>query len=390
MINTMQIGYCTNVHAGIDLDSIKANLDQFAVAVRDAGDAARLGVGLWIPAKAATQLSSDAAGFARFLQERRLNAFTINGFPFDNFHEDVVKHRVYLPTWGDDARLNYTCQLADILTELLRCEPIEQIGSISTLPLGWPTEVVSASALASCGRNLRLLADHLHQLESKTGRRVVVAIEPEPGCQLDTTEDVINWFEAELPETRHRRYLTVCHDICHSAVMMESQSEVLSRLAVAGIAIGKVQVSSAVMVQWDQLEKPNMQDAINQLTQFGEDRYLHQTGTRSNTGTFQLSEDLPELLRKVSSGEVAIDDQSKWVVHFHVPIFLERFEHLQTTQADVLECLEYLQSSKDGVEFTGHLEIETYAWTVLPESMRQRGLAEDIASEIGWLRSVLQ
>ena len=79
----MQIGYCTNVHAGIDLDSIKANLDQFAVAVRDAGDATRLGVGLWIPAKAATQLSSDAAGFSRFLQERRLNAFTINGFPFD-------------------------------------------------------------------------------------------------------------------------------------------------------------------------------------------------------------------------------------------------------------------------------------------------------------------
>ena len=48
MVNTMQIGYCTNVHAGIDLDSIKANLDQFAVAVRDAGDATRLGVGLWI------------------------------------------------------------------------------------------------------------------------------------------------------------------------------------------------------------------------------------------------------------------------------------------------------------------------------------------------------
>jgi hypothetical protein len=41
------------------------------------------------------------------------------------------------------------------------------------------------------------------------------------------------------------------------------------------------------------------------------------------------------------------------------------------------------------VDFTGHLEIETYAWSVLPPTMRKRGLADDIASEIRWLRRAI-
>jgi hypothetical protein len=68
---------------------------------------------------------------------------------------------------------------------------------------------------------------------------------------------------------------------------------------------------------------------------------------------------------------------------------LERFGHLVTSQSDVLECLRYLRSDRCPVDFTGHLEVETYAWSVLPASMRRRGLADDIAREIEWLRSVL-
>ena len=389
MIPSPQIGYCTNVHAGVDLNSIQSNLDQYAVAVRDSVDKDSLGVGLWIPAHAARELSADASGFAKFLRERRLEAFTINGFPYDNFHQDVVKHRVYQPTWAQESRLEYTCQLADVLVELLSDTPDEQVGSISTLPLGWPTELPSDVELDACGRSLRKIADYLHDLESRTGRRIVVAIEPEPGCQFDTTDDVISWFEKQLPESQHRRYLTVCHDICHSAVMMESQSDVLSRLAQAGIGVGKVQVSSAIEVQWDQMSEDRRREALTQLTAFGEDRYLHQTGRMTRAGQFELAEDLPQLLAEVQSGKVDLDDEQRWVVHFHVPIFLERFGHLETSQSDVLECLKFLSEANLPPEFTGHLEIETYAWTVLPEAMRQRGLAEDIATEVSWLQATL-
>jgi len=389
MISNPQIGYCTNVHAGVDLMSIQSNLDQYAVAVRDSGDSDELGVGLWIPAEAARELAVDASGFAKFLRERRLRPFTINGFPFDNFHQDIVKHRVYEPTWADSQRLQYTCQLADILATLLHEMPEDQVGSISTLPLGWPDKLGSAEQLQDCGAALRSLADYLHELESRSGRHIVVAIEPEPGCQLDTTDDVIRWFETELPETHHRRYLTVCHDVCHSAVMMESQAEVLTRLAAAGIGVGKVQVSSAIQVRWDQMSEERREEAVTQLAEFGEDRYLHQTGRRLASGAFQLAEDLPLLLADVRSGKVAIEDEKTWVVHFHVPIFLERFGHLETSQADVVECLRFLSEANLSPQFTGHLEIETYAWTVLPQSMRQRGLAEDIAAEVAWLNSVL-
>ncbi|MGI9470590.1 MAG: metabolite traffic protein EboE [Rubripirellula sp.] len=381
------IGYCTNVHAGVDLASIRRNLEEFSVPARDASGDDDLGVGLWIPAQAASELAAEAKGFARFLSERRLHAFTINGFPFDNFHQPVVKHRVYQPTWWQTERLDYTRSLADILVELL---PEEQaLGSISTLPIGWPTTEMSDAMLQRAGANLRTLAGHLKALEDRTGKRIVVAIEPEPGCILDTTQDMIDWFDSHLPDSSHRRYLTVCHDVCHSAVMMEPQAEVLKRLTEAGISIGKVQVSSAVVADWQTMAEGRKREALTQLAEFAEDRYLHQTGRRRSDGSFELAEDLPALLEDLEAAPDVAEGDDRWVVHFHVPIFLERFGHLGTSQTDVLECLGFLRDHSD-TDFTGHLEIETYAWTVLPASMRNRGLSEDIASEVRWLREQLR
>jgi sugar phosphate isomerase/epimerase len=378
------IGYCTNVHAGVDLISIGNNLEQFAVPARVASGSETLGVGLWLPAQAAAELANQPDDFRRFLADRQLRAFTINGFPYANFHQKVVKHRVYKPTWWQQERLDYTKQLADILAVLLPED--EPVGSISTLPIGWPSELESPDQLDQAGANLRQLASHLQQLESRTGRRIVVAIEPEPGCILDTTDDVIEWFDRHLPDPEHRRSITVCHDICHSAVMMESQVEVLRRLAAAGIAVGKMQVSSAIVVDFESMATEQRREAIGQLSEFAEDRYLHQTGRRTAEGSFELAGDLPDLLTLASDPDGRARLDKRWVIHFHVPIFLERFGLLTTSQSDVLDCLRFLMSDAGELEFSGHLEIETYAWTVLPESMRKRGLAEDIASEVTWLR----
>ena len=396
------VGYCTNVHAGTDLTKIRENLEKFAVPVRTSvSRGGELGVGLWLPAQAASELSkgSNAASFAEFLHSNQLCPFTINAFPYDNFHQDVVKHRVYLPTWWETKRLEYTHQLAEILAKILP-ESV-QTGSISTLPIGWPenpcdpNDVSSSNdkILQTAGQNLRELASRLQTIESSTGRRIVVAIEPEPGCILDTTSDVIAWFDENLPETHHRRYITVCHDVCHAAVMMESQRDVLTRLAAAGIAIGKVQVSSAVVAEWDAMAVGRRQEALQQLSGFAEDRYLHQTGRVTETGDFILAEDLPKLIAKAPEKGDPVRGDKRWVVHFHVPIFLERFGHLTTSHAAVLDCLRTLSEDAEPgeprIQFTGHLEVETYAWTVLPGSMRKRGLADDIASEIVWLRKAI-
>ncbi len=394
----LTIGYCTNVHAGVDLPAIRENLDKYAVAVRDevhAEDQGSLGVGLWIPDQASRELVTGTAAvdFAGFLSDRQLSAFTINGFPYDNFHQDVVKHRVYLPTWCQRERLEYTQRLAEILVAILPDE--QSVGSISTLPIGWPNNPHGNASdnqdRKQAGVYLRELAKFLEELESRAGRQVLVAIEPEPGCVLDTTADMIEFFDSELPEKSHRRYLTVCHDICHSAVMMEPQREVIGRLADAGIGIGKVQVSSAVSVDWAAMADERKAEALQQLSDFAEDRYLHQTGRSRRDGEFDLVEDLPSLIAKHNDQPV---DDLRWIVHFHVPIFIERFGHLGTSQHDVLECLRTLlgnsESSGTSAQFSGHLEIETYAWTVLPEEMRKRGLAEDIASEFQWLIKAIE
>ncbi|QDT05891.1 hypothetical protein K227x_42960 [Rubripirellula lacrimiformis] len=394
------IGYCTNVHAGTDMKSIQSNLEQYAVPARIEAGLDDLGVGLWLPASAAGQLVGNTADFAGFLAQRRLRPYTINGFPYDNFHQPVVKHAVYQPTWADTSRLTYTQQLAEILAAILpETDPSGEkssLGSISTLPIGWPpgsgadgsgnVESQTAQMIAAAGENLRQLATSLKDLESRTGRRIVVAIEPEPGCLLDTTSDVIEFFQDQLPDADHRQYIGVCHDICHSAVMMEGQADTLNRLGEAGIMIGKVQVSSAVVADWKSMAIGRRREAIDQLRFFAEDRYLHQTMRRTATGESKLVEDLPELIGRVAQDGDPVWGDDRWVVHFHVPIFLERFGHLTTTHGEVLDCLQALAASDSSIEFTGHLEIETYAWTVLPEPMRKRGLAEDIAGELTWLR----
>lgn len=386
-------GYCTNVHAGTEMESIQENLRRYAVPARIEAGIADLGIGLWLPATAAEQLAGDTERFATFLHDHRLVPYTINGFPMQNFHDDVVKHAVYQPNWQDSARLRYTQQLADILAALL---PEDQpVGSISTLPLGWPESAADAVANAdredgtiveAAGKHFRELAEYLKKLESRTGRRIVIAIEPEPGCILDSTDDVIAFFADQLPGDAHRRYMTVCHDICHSAVMMEPQAEALLRLSAAGISIGKVQVSSAVVADWQSMAIGRRREAIEQLKQFAEDRYLHQTMRQTATGQRILTQDLPELLATTARDGDPVWGDDRWVVHFHVPVFLERFGHLTTSHAEVLDCLRVLADPANKIEFTGHLEIETYAWSVLPASMRKRGLAEDIASELIWLR----
>ncbi|WP_235908356.1 metabolite traffic protein EboE [Roseiconus nitratireducens] len=388
---TFEIGYCTNVHAGTDLPAIRNNLSRYAVAVRQKLDTQRLGVGLWIPDQASRELiDGGLAEFREFLQTNQLTAFTINGFPFANFHGESVKQRVYLPTWQSRERLEYTERLATILAGLL--DEDQSVGSISTLPIGWPENPFTAASgdrgnREQSGEHFRQLVKSLQQIEQDTGKRIVVAIEPEPGCLLDTVEDIVEFFDAELPEAAHRRYLTVCHDICHSVVMNEPQREVIERYGQAGIGIGKVQVSSAIVADWSEIPEERYADALTQLGEFAEDRYLHQTGQLDASGTFRLANDLPELLRETTPEQ--LESARQWMIHFHVPIFLESLGYLSTSRNDVLECLEAVRSADAQLEFTGHLEVETYAWTVLPESMRQRGLADDIASELQWLTEQL-
>ena len=78
-------GYCTNVHAGTDMNSICDNLERYAGSARIQSGLDTLGVGLWLPKSAATELKKDVAPFAKFLSQRHLVPYNDQRVPVRQF-----------------------------------------------------------------------------------------------------------------------------------------------------------------------------------------------------------------------------------------------------------------------------------------------------------------
>lgn len=389
------LGYCTNVHAGTTLDEIKQNLATHAAAVRkQVAPRSRLPIGLWIPAKAARALCEPEtlADFRDWLEENHFEVFTLNGFPQHDFHQEVVKRRVYEPSWADLSRLNYTIDLITILAELI---PEGGEGSISTLPVGWGAtttqrDVHSATSL------IHDAVKRMAEVEHRQGKYIHLDFEPEPGCALQRSEDLVRFFRRSVfshPQSKlARRHLRICHDICHAAVMFEDQAEMLQRYDDLGVSIGKVQISSALRANFDDVPKADRKSLLGELAVFDEPRYLHQTVVKRQSATTEETEGNSQQPEAKSNSTQFFDDladaleqakpEGEWRVHFHVPVDLDAIGPLATTQQDILECLRLLRDRTD----VRHFEIETYAWDVLPEEHRVEELADGIAREMKWVK----
>jgi len=164
--------------------------------------------------------------------------------------------------------------------------------------------------------------------------------------------------------------------------MFESQTDVLQRYQQLGIRVGKIQVSSAVRVNFGALAEGARSDALDQLANFNEPRYLHQTSIRQTNGETSFYEDLHLALETVSSPEQLT---GAWSVHFHVPVYLDSLGLLGTSRSDILECFEVCKSMPD----LKHYEVETYAWNVLPAEHQVEDLSDGIAREMNWVRQQL-
>ena len=119
---------------------------------------------------------------------------------------------------------------------------------------------------------------------------------------------------------------------------------------------------------------------VEQLSLFAEDRYLHQTTVREQSGLVRFYEDLPLAIQQFDPES---QDDVEMRVHFHVPIYLDSFDHLKTSRAEIPETMAI--AGQPG--YCNHFEVETYAWNVLPQSLRQSELADGIAKELQWFRS---
>ncbi|MEU1517615.1 metabolite traffic protein EboE [Streptomyces sp. NPDC005811] len=367
---TVHLAYCSNVHQAEDLDGVVRQLASHAEPVREALGADLLGIGLWLARDVVTELSARPGAVRRLRAEltaRGLETVTLNAFPYEGFHREVVKKDVYLPDWTDPARLRYTVDCARVLAGLLPDDA--RRGSVSTLPLAWRTPW-PAEARDTARRSLDRLALSLAELERDTGRAIRVGFEPEPGCVVENTVQAARELGGLDPER-----LGVCLDTCHLAVQFENPARALRRLADAGLPVVKVQASSAL-----QADDPTDPAARRALSRFAEPRFLHQTRTAPD-GVVSGVDDLPDALAG------GLDPGSPWRVHFHAPLHAAPEPPLTTTTGELTTALRELLGGPEAV--CDHVEVETYTWSVLPEQLRpqdREGLVAGIAAELAWSR----
>jgi sugar phosphate isomerase/epimerase len=361
-LSHLPLSYCTNVHPGQSVATVEAGLDRYAVAVHR-NFACPLAAGLWLAEPVVTELLSTHDGVARFadgLRRRGLTCHTLNAFPFGDFHSERVKEKVYLPDWSQPARLIYTEQCAKVLTELL---PEATDGSISTVPLGFKGFPKPADFRKLAGNQLIECARRLAALHDRTGKLIRLAIEPEPLCDLETTDEAIEFFQRFWLQAADqgaidavRTHLGLCYDVCHQAVEFEDIPTSIAALDRAGVRINKVHISCAL-----QLDHPaSNEEGRKALKQYIEPRYLHQTIARSASGRIIRAPDLNEQLLEMPSADFLA--APAWRIHFHVPVDADHFGPLATTRPALLEAL----STVKKLNYAPHLEVETYTWEVLP------------------------
>ena len=370
--------YCSNIHPGETWEQVSASLADALPRIRAlVGHDGPLAIGLRLSAQAAQTLAAgDAlARFREFLRAGDYYVPTINGFPYGAFHGERVKERVYLPDWRDNARVEYTNLLATLLSELLADRPDIE-GSVSTAPGAFRVNVQSADDVNAMAKGFLRHAEHLRRIDETTGRKVTLAIEPEPACYIETVDDALVFFRDYLFETDVRRYIGICFDACHMAVEFEEPLAAMRRLEDAGIRICKFQISSALRV--DSARR-------RALERFADDTYLHQVVERASGGVTRYT-DLPDALS--ATREVPRD--AEWRVHYHVPIFLGTLGDLETTQPDLVVLLDALKHAAPSPNRSPCLEVETYTWDVLPPEHRNVDVCTAIARELTWVRRRLE
>jgi hypothetical protein len=389
------LAYSTLVHPGDTWEEMRHSLETYApvVQARMSPDAP-YGLSLRLSGAAAATLADDPGERLRlrsWLDANDMYVFTVNAFPHGPFKGRVVLEQVYEPDWSTEERVAYTCQVADILAEIT---PDWVAPSIQTAPLAFRPNVKSDEDVQKLTENLLRAVAHLIALEQNTGRRIKLAVEPEPYCFLETTEETIRYFQEHvwsgtgirtlcrltgLPASEVvglvRRHLGVVFDICHQSVEFEDIAASLRMLRDAAVPIYKFQAAAALWV-------PRVSArAVSALAAFTDTIYLSQT-TESRAGRLTRMLNLSDAIagwRDDPGGE------REWRTHFHVPVFLDDLGEFRTTRQGIEAAL----AVHADVPLSDHLEIETYTWDVLPAHLKTGDVTDYVCRELDWMRGAI-
>ncbi|WP_269540503.1 metabolite traffic protein EboE [Cerasicoccus fimbriatus] len=372
------LGYCTNIHAAESWDETFAQLKQHVPVIKKAvSPDDRYGIGLRLSARAANELSGTAmTAFRHWLDEVDAYVFTINGFPYGDFHGARVKENVYRPDWSTTERMDYTNRLFDILAELLPDDVSE--GSVSTLPGSFKEFDLQTEDLRAMRRNLTNCARHVADLAHRVGKDLHLGLEPEPLGLFETSAETVDFMLAlwDSHGDWMQPYVGVNYDTCHLAVEYEQPADALNRLADANIRLSKIHLSSALRID-------PRKGAWETLRAFNEDTYLHQVIIKCGDELRRLK-DLPEALEIAEKSD---DIGEEWRVHFHIPLSEEPAAPLKSTRDHLEGTLAWLAAHPG---LCRHLEMETYTWDVLPKALHKNNVDQQIIAEYQWTLAALK
>ncbi len=378
------LAYCTNIHRGETWDEIFQALNRYTLAVLDGvGRAGPFAIGLRLSAVAARELADRERllKFQRWLEAEDCYVFTINGFPYGQFHGTRVKEQVYMPDWTSNDRVEYTNLLFDLLAEIMPAgEGME--GSVSTVPCSFKEFIQGPAQVAAMRRNLWRCVEHISELSGKIGKPLHLGLEPEPLCFLETTAEAVEFFgclrDDRPGDDRLSRHLGVNYDACHLAVEYEDAQEGLEQLLSEQILISKLHLSSALKAT----PTVNVRSA---LKAFVDPVYFHQVVERRGDLPLRRIRDLDVALAEADSGTLALSEETalstEWRIHFHVPLHCAPSGLWGTTSDHLQGVFGFLQKHPAVCK---HLEMETYTWEVMPSEMKQRDVVTQLVGEYGW------
>lgn len=388
------LSYSTLVHPADRWDELWASLTTYVPKVKErVAPDEPFGVSLRLSAASVETLRSDSSAreeLKRFLETNDLYVYTVNAFPYGSFKGRVVKEQVYEPDWHSQERTDYTIGVAEILAEIT--DPSIS-PSIQTSPLAFKPRVQDEAYVETMIENVLAVVAHLVRLRARTGRLVRLALEPEPFCYLETTEETLASFSShlysgsaairlaglcDLPLSEAhgvlREHLGIVFDICHQAVVFDDIPASLQAVTEAGVPIFKLQAAAALYI-------PEVNhELIDVLNQFANAVYLTQTFERANGS-----------VSRFLNLDAAVSDWERnprpceWRVHVHVPVFIEDLGAFKSTRFAIEEALQ----SHRRRPISDHLEIETYTWDVLPDRVKTGDIVDYVSQELEWVRGTL-
>ncbi len=374
------LAYCTNVHRGDGWAETFSNLQAHTLRVRQQVCPSKpyaLGLRLGNSAAHELGLEKNLNAFRDWLEKENCTVSGINGFPYGTFHGQSVKESVFLPDWTDPTRVEYTQKLFELLAAL---NPPNQQGTVSTLPGTFKKFNRSVSQIDELQKNILACAGYLLRLRDRTGVTLKLALEPEPLGYFENTQQTIDFFDQlrgqETSSGLVDSFFGVCYDTCHFALQYEDAAQSVEKLNSSGAPILKYHLSSALRLN-------PTDETLRRLASMQEPTYLHQCIGKASNGDLIYFKDIPDALADVH----ALKKLNELRVHFHLPLHSMPIEKDFSNTTDFLKKVLGVIMRQPGR--AKELEIETYTWEVLPQSLRSMDVTDQVVAEYRWVLNEL-